>query len=270
VFHIVCTVAVWHTFIQAVLWHTDTAPYILYCGIIIHLPTARIVAYWNTVLQYALWQIFTFLHSVFWQTDTPSYIPNCYRLIHLATACSVADSYISIQAVLWHTDIPSYSMYCGRVPDYTKKMEISALFPTHSASLSVPILIQKSNLYNIQLHTSATTTCLPKRASRCPFGTDPWPHPHDRVYRRLLVVEENTRAWRKLGILKDHTSLAAHPTHRMILRLQTSGSLRRPVPETSREIMGSYFNFLNKALYALYRLDFMPIQVWRFSWGWNL
>jgi len=77
-----------------------------------------------------------------------------------------------------------------------------------------------------------------KRANFLPLDTNPWPHPHYRVYRRFLVVEENTRAWWELGILKDHPSFAAHSTHRMILRLHTSGSLRRPVPEMSHQITG--------------------------------
>lgn len=159
----------------------------------------------------------------------------------------------------WYT---SYSMYCGILPHCTQKTTIFAPFPAYSALLSVPVLIQKSNLYNIQLNVSCNNfshsvypfqaTLTSKRTNFLPLGTNPWPHPHYRVYRRFLVMEENTRAWRKLGILKHHPSFAAYSTHRMILRLHTSGSLRRPVPEISHQITGECFKTLKKVLCTLH------------------
>jgi len=111
-------------------------------------------------------------------------------------------------------------------------------------------------------------TRLSKRANFPSLDTNPWPHPHYRVYRRFLVVEENTRAWWKLGILKDHSSFAAHSTHRMILRLYTSGSLRCPVPEISYHITGHVSKSWTKCCVRYTAL--ILTQDWWFLWGWNL
>jgi hypothetical protein len=70
--------------------------------------------------------------------------------------------------------------------------------------------------------------------SHDPLDTDPWPHPHDGVNWWFLVMEQNTRAWRKFAVLKQHTSLTAYPTHSMIMWLHTPRPLRCPVPAAKK------------------------------------
>ena len=95
VFHTVCTVTDWYTFLQSVLRKTHTLPERLYFDRLTHLPTSCILADWLTSLQ-----------AVFWQTDSPPYKLYFGRLIHLPTSCILAEWFTSLQAVFWQTDSP--------------------------------------------------------------------------------------------------------------------------------------------------------------------
>lgn len=59
-------------------------------------------------------------------------------------------------------------------------------------------------------------------------------HPYDRMKWRFFVVVERFGSGREIGVFEEGTSFSTGPSHSEVVRLRTSRSFRRAIPEIIR------------------------------------